>query len=43
LLERMGQEEEGIRVYERGMDIAKSLGEQHAYNELKSAYEYLIY
>lgn len=43
LLERMGQDDEAIKVYEKGMDIAKELGEQHAYSELKSAYEYLIY
>lgn len=43
LLERLGQDDEAIKVYERGMDIAKELGEQHAYGELKSAYEYLIY
>ncbi len=43
LLERLGQDDEAIKVYERGMDIAKDLGEQHAYGELKSAYEYLIY
>ncbi|WP_114789013.1 tetratricopeptide repeat protein [Niabella yanshanensis] len=43
LFERLGQDDEAIKVYERGMDIAKELGEQHAYGELKSAYEYLIY
>lgn len=43
VFERLGQEEEAIKVYERGMDIAKNLDEQHAYSELRSAYEYLIY
>ncbi|MGN7785919.1 tetratricopeptide repeat protein [Niabella sp. 22666] len=43
LFERLGQDDEAIKVYERGMDIAKELGEQHAYSEMKSAYEYLIY
>ncbi len=27
LLERLGQDDEAIKVYERGMDIAKELGE----------------
>ncbi|MCH5597648.1 tetratricopeptide repeat protein [Niabella ginsengisoli] len=43
LYERLGEEQEAIKIYERGMDVAKNLNEQHAYNELKSAYEYLIY
>jgi Tfp pilus assembly protein PilF len=43
LHERCGREEEAVRVYERGMEIARQLGEQHAYSELRSAYEYLIY
>lgn len=43
LYERGGLEEEAIKVYERGMEAARRLGEQHAYSELRSAYEYLIY
>ena len=43
LFERTGMEDEAIKVYEQGMDVAKQLGDQHAYSELKSAYEYLIY
>ena len=43
LHEKSGDEAEAIQVYERGMEVAKSLNEQHAYSELKSAYEYLIY
>jgi len=43
LYERCGLEEEAIKVYERGMEVARQLGEQHAYSELRSAYEYLIY
>lgn len=43
LLERNGLENEAINVYEKGMEVALKLGEQHAYGELKTAYEYLIY
>ncbi|GAB3415792.1 tetratricopeptide repeat protein [Niabella aquatica] len=43
LYERSGREETAIKVYERGMEAARRLGDQHAYGELRSAYEYLIY
>lgn len=43
LLERIGDTEGAIRWYEKGMDIAKNAGEQHALGELKSAYEELVY
>ncbi len=43
LLERNGLAEEAIRVYEKGMEEAKKTGDQHAYNELKSAYEELTF
>lgn len=42
LLERMDENEEAIRVYEKGMEEAKKSGENHAYNELKGAYDELI-
>ena len=42
LLERMGDKESAIAVYEKGMSKAKERGEQHAYNELMSAYEDLF-
>jgi len=41
LLERNNDEEGAIRVYKEGMDAAKRNGETHAYNELRSACEYL--
>jgi Tfp pilus assembly protein PilF len=43
LLERKGLKEEAIRWYEKGMLKAKENGDQHAFNELQSAYEDLVY
>jgi Tfp pilus assembly protein PilF len=43
LLERNEDNKAAITVYEKGMDHAKIAGEQHAYNELRSAYEELIF
>lgn len=43
LLERTGKTEEAMVVYEKGMEVCKSLGEQHAFGELRAAYEELIY
>ena len=43
LLERNDDMVEAIRVYEKGMEEAKRVGEDHAYIELKSAYEELIF
>ena len=43
LLERTGAKEEAIQCYETGMLKAKEAGDDHAYNELKSAYEDLVY
>ncbi|MEJ7738544.1 MAG: tetratricopeptide repeat protein [Chitinophagaceae bacterium] len=42
LLERTGQTAEAVRVYEKGMAASKQAGDNHAYNELQSAYEDLI-
>ncbi len=42
-LEKMELKEEAIYWYEKGMAAAKNLKDQHAYNELQSAYEDLIY
>ncbi len=42
-LEKMELKEEAIYWYEKGMATAKNLKDQHAYNELQSAYEDLIY
>jgi Tfp pilus assembly protein PilF len=43
LLEQMGERELAIEWYEKGMAAAKSAKDQHAYNELQSAYEDLVY
>ena len=43
LLERNEQTELAIQWYEKGMEAAKKANDQHAYNELRSAYEELIY
>jgi Tfp pilus assembly protein PilF len=43
LLERIGETDSAIKIYEKGMEEAKKIGENHAYNELRSAYEELIY
>ena len=39
LLERNGETEEAVRCYEKGMLKAKEAGDNHAYNELRGAYE----
>ena len=43
LLERNGDAEGAIRVYEQGMQACKQAGETHAYNELQAAYEDLTF
>src|SRR3954449_2575747 len=43
LLERNGNTQEAIAWYEQGMQTAKRLNDTHAYNELQSAYEDLVY
>ena len=43
LLERNDEREAAISIYEKGMLKAKEAGDQHAYNELQSAYEDLVY
>jgi Tfp pilus assembly protein PilF len=43
LLERNNDVKNAIRVYEKGMLKAKEAGDNHAYNELQSAYDDLIY
>ena len=42
LYERNNRIPDAIAVYEKGMEKAKEAGEQHAYNELRSAYEEVI-
>ena len=43
LFERNGNNEEAIKWYEKGMQEAKKAGDNHAYNELRSAYEELTF
>lgn len=42
LFERNDRREDAIKWYERGMLKAKEKGDNHAYNELRAAYEDLI-
>ncbi len=43
LLEQSGETELAISWYEKGMAAAKDAGDHHALNELRSAYEDLVY
>ncbi|HET9825062.1 MAG TPA: tetratricopeptide repeat protein [Chitinophagaceae bacterium] len=43
LFERRGDTEAATKCYENGMEQAKKAGENHAYNELRSAYEELTF
>ena len=43
LLERVGQREQAIKIYESGMVQAKAAKDMHSYSELQSAYEDLVY
>ena len=43
LLERNDKMEEAKQVYEKGMLKAKESGDMHTYNELRTAYDDLIY
>lgn len=43
LLERNDKTDDAIKVYEKGMEETKKLGDNHAYNELRAAYEELTF
>ncbi len=43
LLQRKGETENAVNWYEKGMAAAKAAKDNHAYSELQSAYEDLIY
>ena len=43
LLERVGDADGAIAVYEQGMVSAKKAGDNHSYNELQAAYEDLTF
>jgi len=43
LLERAGEATLAGTTYEKGMAMARSVNDKHAYNELQAAYEDLMY
>ena len=43
LLERNDKTDEAIKIYEKGMEEAKKAGENHAFGELRGAYEELTF
>ena len=43
LLERIGQNGNAIKIYEKGIEEAKKSGDNHSLSELRSAYEELIF
>jgi len=43
LLERNERTEDAIKVYEKGMEEAKKAGDNHAFGELRGAYEELTF
>jgi len=43
LLERTGETNEAIKVYEKGMEEAKKAGDNHSLSELRSAFEELTF
>src|ERR1035437_564366 len=42
LLERTGETDKAIKIYEQGVQHAKMAGDNHSYNELQAAYEDLV-
>lgn len=43
LLERIGETEAAIKIYEQGMAEARKAGDNHAFGELRGAYEELTF
>jgi Tfp pilus assembly protein PilF len=43
LLERIGDTGAAVNVYEKGMEEAKKAGDNHAFGELRGAYEELTF
>jgi Tfp pilus assembly protein PilF len=43
LLERNDKTDEAIKVYEKGMEETKKAGDNHAFGELRGAYEELTF
>lgn len=43
LLERIGDEDAAVKIYEQGMERCKAAGDNHSLSELRSAYEELTF
>jgi tetratricopeptide (TPR) repeat protein len=43
LLERIGETDAAIKVYEKGMEEARNAGDNHSLSELRSAFEELTF
>ena len=43
LLERIGETNEAIKIYEKGMEEARRAGDSHSLSELRSAFEELTF
>ena len=43
LLERAGDSGLAVKIYEEGMEAARAAQDNHSYNELRAAYEDLVY
>jgi Tfp pilus assembly protein PilF len=43
LYETLNENDKAIAYYTKGMEIAKEVKDNHAYNELQAAYEDLVY
>ena len=43
LLERIGETDAAIKVYEKGMEESKKAGDDHSLSELRSAFEELTF
>src|SRR6476619_1863091 len=42
VLERLGDTDKAVRVYEKGMEMAKQAGDNHSFNELQAVHEELL-
>ena len=42
LLERAGELDKAVHIYQKGMDRAKEAGDRHSYNELQGALEEIV-
>ena len=43
LFERAGNEKKAVEMYEKGLEVSQRLNERHAFNELRSALDELLY